>query len=150
MTTKISDLGLNGLDQRGSLLRRHNTSTTSKSSSMHQFEFHTLDWLINRALKLRAEELLPDVEEKLGLTNERKQIPDKTSPVPVGERDESERGCGCSPGSPPLPSPPLLCSPNGYHRPSGPPLFSRDSPWRKERRRRRDGRFFPSMKSTRS
>jgi hypothetical protein len=40
-----------------------------------------------KALKLR-EELLPDLEEKLGLTNEHKQIPD-----PMGERDESERGC---------------------------------------------------------
>ena len=48
-----------------------------------------------KALKLR-EELLPDLEEKLGLTNERKQIPDKSSPD-GRERDESERGCGCSP-----------------------------------------------------
>jgi hypothetical protein len=50
------------------------------------------------------------------------------------ERDESsERGCGCSPGSP--------CSPDGDRRPSpSPPLFSRE--WRKKRMRRRDGRFF--------
>jgi hypothetical protein len=79
-----------------------------------------------KALKLtRRRELLPDLEEKLGLTNERKQIP-----VPVGERDESERG---SPGSPPLPCSALLVT--------SPPLFSRDSSWRNERRRR-DGRFF--------
>ena len=32
-----------------------------------------------KALKLK-EEPLPDLEEKLGLTNERKQIPDKSSP----------------------------------------------------------------------
>jgi hypothetical protein len=39
-----------------------------------------------KAMKLK-EELLPDLEEKLGLTNERKQIP-----VPMGERErERER-----------------------------------------------------------
>ncbi len=60
-----------------------------------------------KALKLK-EELLPDLEEKLGLTNASKF---QTKVLPVGERDESGGGCGCSPGSPAL-----LCSPDGDRR----------------------------------
>ena len=71
-----------------------------------------------KALKLR-EDILPDLEEKLGLTNASKF---QTKVLPVGERDKSERGCGCSPGSPPLPRPALLA--NGDRRPS--PVQPRD------------------------
>ena len=51
------------------------------------------------ALK-RREELLPRFRREARI-DERKQIPDKSSPG-GRERDESERGCGCSPGSPAL------------------------------------------------
>jgi hypothetical protein len=68
-----------------------------------------------KALKLR-EDILPDLEEKLGLTNASKF---QTKVVPLGERDESERGCGCSPGSPRLP-----CSARQMEI-GAPPLFSR-------------------------
>jgi hypothetical protein len=82
-----------------------------------------------KALKLR-EELLPNLEQKLGLTqaNSRQKYS-------RWERDESGRGCGCSPRSLPLP-----CSARQMEI-AAPPLLSRDSSWRKERRRRRHGRF---------
>ena len=71
-----------------------------------------------KALKLR-EELLPDLEEKLGLTNEHKQIPE-----PMGERDESEKGCDAH-------HDPLPCSARQMEI-AAPPLFSRDSSWRRK------------------